>query len=93
MLKNQAIYIGVAIAQLSKLLYSFFFFFDKQGCLDLLEYLIVVHAILPSHRHQVFTRRNLISRGGKVSPSPFVRPNPPTLIKSIPTQLIGLNGH
>jgi len=33
-------------------------------------------------------------RGGKVSPNPFAHPNPPTLIKLKPTQLlVGLNGH
>ena len=32
--------------------------------------------------------------GGKISPNPFVHPNPPILLKSKPTQLlIGLNGY
>ena len=33
-------------------------------------------------------------RGGKICPNPFACPNPPTLIKPKPTQLlIRLNGH
>ena len=36
----------------------------------------------------------LIFRGGKISPNPFVHLNPLTLIEPKPTQLlIGLNGH
>ena len=38
--------------------------------------------------------KSVTNRGSKVSPNPFVYPNPPTLIEPKPTQLlIELNGH